>query len=347
MIATRAYAVPGPSKPMVPFSLERRDPGPRDVVIEIRYCGICHSDVHQARDEWGGSTYPMVPGHEIVGEVSAVGAEVRKLRAGDLAGVGCMVDSCRACAYCRRGEEQFCADGASFTYNSEDRHGQPTYGGYSTCIVVDEAFALRLPPGCDLARVAPLLCAGITTYSPLKRAGVGPGKRVGIVGLGGLGHVAVKLARSLGAEVAVLTTSAKKREDALALGAHEVIVSKDAAAMEAQRGRFDYLLDTVSAPHDLDALLDTLAPDGELTLVGLPTESPTVEPGKLVLKRRRLGGSLIGGIAETQEMLDYCAARGIVADVELIPMQKVEAAYERLVRGDVKYRFVIDLASLR
>ena len=332
---------------MVPFSFERRDPGPRDVVIEIRFCGICHSDVHQARDEWGGSSYPMVPGHEIVGEVIAVGDEVRKLRRGDLAGVGCMVDSCRRCAFCRRGEEQFCAEGASWTYNSKERDGTPTYGGYSTRIVVDEAFALTIAPGSDLLRVAPLLCAGITTYSPLKRAGVGPGQRVGIVGLGGLGHVAVKLARSFGARVAVFTTSPHKREDALALGAHEVIVSKDAAAMAAEKGRFDYILDTVSAPHDLDALLDTLVPGGTLMLVGLPTEAPTVEPGKLVSKRRQLGGSLIGGIAETQEMLDYCAANGIVADVERIAADQIDQAYGRLVRGDVKYRFVIDLASLR
>ncbi len=347
MIPTQGYAVHGPSQPLAPFAFERRDPGPRDVVIDIRFCGICHSDVHQVRDEWGGSLYPMVPGHEIVGEVTAVGDEVKKLRAGDLAGVGCMVDSCRRCAWCKRGEEQFCAEGASWTYNSRERDGRPTFGGYSTRIVVDEAFALKIAPGSDLRRVAPLLCAGITTYSPLKRAGVGPGRRVGIVGLGGLGHVAVKLARSFGARVAVFTTSPHKRDDALALGAHEVIVSRDAAAMAAEKGRFDYILDTVSAPHDLNALLDTLAPDGRLTLVGLPTEPPSVEPGKLVTKRRHLGGSLIGGIAETQEMLDYCAEHDIVADVERIAIQKIDEAYERLLRSDVKYRFVIDLASLR
>jgi uncharacterized zinc-type alcohol dehydrogenase-like protein len=347
MIATRAYAAAGPSQPMTPFSFERRDPRPHDVVIEIRYCGICHSDIHQARDEWGGSIYPMVPGHEIVGQVTGVGGEVRKLRVGDLAGVGCMVDSCRACAYCKRGEEQFCLEGASFTYNSRERDGQPTYGGYATHIVVDEAFALRITPNAELARVAPLLCAGITTYSPLKRAGVGPGQRVGIVGLGGLGHVAVKLARSFGAEVAVFSRSAGKQEDALRLGAHEVIRSGDTEAMEKQRASFDFILDTVSAPHDLNPLLGALKPDGEMTLVGLPTVPPTIEPSKLILMRRRLGGSLIGGIAETQEMLDYCAQHEIAADVEVIPMQQVEEAYARMLRSDVKYRFVIDLASLR
>jgi uncharacterized zinc-type alcohol dehydrogenase-like protein len=347
MIPTQGYAVSAPSTPFHPFAFDRRDPGANDVVIEILYCGICHSDLHQVRDEWGSASYPMVPGHEIVGRVTAVGAAARRLRVGDLAGVGCMVDSCRACVYCRRGEEQFCVEGAAFTYNSHTPDGAPTYGGYSKHIVVDEAFVLAIAADADLPRVAPLLCAGITTYSPLKRANVGPGQRVGIVGLGGLGHVAVKLARSFGAEVALFTTSPKKRQDALALGAHEVIVSSDADAMAGQKGRFDFVLDTVSAPHDLNQLLDTLKPDGTLTLVGLPTTPPTIEPGKLVHRRRRLAGSLIGGIAETQEMLDYCAEHRIVADVELIAMQQLDAAYERLLASDVKYRFVIDLASLR
>ena len=346
MTAARGYAATSPQAPLAPFAFERRAPRDHDIDIEVLFCGICHSDVHQVRDEWGGASYPMVPGHEVLGRVTFAGAKVTKVKVGDLAGVGCMVDSCRVCEWCKSGEEQFCLKGCSWTYNSKERDGAPTFGGYSNHLVVDEKFALKVTEQADLARVAPLLCAGITTYSPLKRAKVGPGSRVGVVGLGGLGHVAVRLARSFGAEVTVFTTSAGKGEDARRLGANHVVVSRDAAAMAAQAGRFDFILDTVSAPHDLNVYLDALKPYGELSLVGLPTEPPKIVPGKVVSKSRRLSGSLIGGIAETQEMLDYCAQHEIVCDVEVIPVQKVNEAYDRLVAGDVKYRFVLDLGSL-
>ena len=346
MTAARGYAATTANAPLGPFAFERRAPRDHDIDIEVLFCGICHSDVHQVRQEWGSASFPMVPGHEVLGRVTFVGPKVTKLKVGDLAGVGCMVDSCRVCTWCKAGEEQFCAQGASWTYNSKERDGTPTFGGYADHIVVDEKFVLKVTAERELARVAPLLCAGITTYSPLKRAKVGPGQRVGVVGLGGLGHVAVRLARSFGAEVVVFTTSKGKAEDARRLGASDVVVSRDAAAMAAQAGRFDFILDTVSAPHDLNVYLDALKPYGALTLVGLPTEPPTIEPGKVVHKNRTLGGSLIGGIAETQEMLDYCAAHEIFCDVEVIPVQKVNEAYDRLVAGDVKYRFVLDLASL-
>jgi uncharacterized zinc-type alcohol dehydrogenase-like protein len=346
MTAARGYAATNPKSPLGPFAFERRAPREHDVDIEVLFCGICHSDVHQVRDEWSGSTYPMVPGHEVLGRVTHVGPKVTKLKVGDLAGVGCMVDSCSECVYCKAGEEQHCQKGVSWTYNSKERDGSPTYGGYSDHLVVDEKFALRVTAQPDLARVAPLLCAGITTYSPLKRAHVGPGQRVGIIGLGGLGHVGVRLARSFGAEVVVFTSSPGKSEDARRLGAGEVVVSRDARAMAAQAGRFDFILDTVSAPHDLNVYLDALKPHGSLVLVGLPSEPPTVIPGKLVSQSRHLSGSVIGGIAETQEMLDYCAQHEIFCDVEVIPVQKVNEAYDRLVAGDVKYRFVLDLASL-
>lgn len=341
------YAAHSPADPLVPFSFERRDPTPDDVVIEIQYCGVCHTDIHLARDEWGGGIYPMVPGHEIVGRVAKVGSNVRKFTKGDLVGVGCMVDSCRECRSCSKGEEQYCEKGFTLTYNSPDPHtGGVTYGGYSGNIVVDQAFVLKVPSNLDPAAVAPLLCAGITTWSPLRHWKVGHGQKVGVVGLGGLGHMALKFAHSFGARVLQFTTSPNKREDAMRLGADEVVLSKDEAAMKAQAGSFDFILDTVSAPHDLNALLALLKRDGQMVLVGVPSEPPAVSPSALIFGRRSLSGSLIGGIRETQEMLDYCGQHGIVSDVECIPIQQINEAFDRTVRADVKYRFVIDMASL-
>lgn len=350
MKPTPAYGVASATSPFTALTIPRREPTARDVEIEVLFCGICHSDLHTARNEWSSvmqTTYPCVPGHEIVGRVKRVGAAVTAHRAGDLVGVGCLVASDRTCPCCRINLEQLCARG-TFTYNSPDAHGTApvTYGGYSAAIVVDEHFVLRLPAHLDLAGVAPLLCAGITTYSPLKRAGVGPGKRVGIVGLGGLGHVGVKLAAAFGAHVVVFTTSPGKREDALRLGADEVVVSRDAAAMAQQAGSLDFILDCVSAEHDLNAYLNLLKHDGELTLVGAPEKPMPVSAFSLIFGRRRLSGSLIGGIAETQEMLDFCGRHNVTADVEVIPIQRLDEAYARLARADVKYRFVIDLASL-
>ncbi len=347
MTQAKGYAAKSAKAPLEPFSFERRTPGPRDVQIEILYCGVCHSDIHQARDEWGGSTFPMVPGHEIVGRVTRVGSSVKKFKEGDFAGVGCMVNSCRTCANCKGDLEQFCQKQLILTYNSVDRDGTPTQGGYSSSIVVDEDFVLRVSPKADLKAVAPLLCAGITTYSPLKHWRVGPGQKVGVVGLGGLGHMGVKLARSFGAHVVVFTTSEKKREDAKRLGAHEVILSTKPEQMEAHAGTFDFILDTVSAPHDLNIYLSLLKRDATMVLVGVPDKEPSIQAFNLIGGRRRLAGSLIGGIAETQEMLDYCADQGIVSDVEVIPIQKINEAYERMIQGDVKYRFVIDLKSLQ
>ncbi len=347
MLRTRAYAVQDPRSPLAPYEIDRREPGDHDVLVDVAYCGICHSDIHQARDEWGGAAFPMVPGHEIVGRVARVGAKVTRFAAGDLAGVGCMVDSCRTCERCARGLEQYCAKGCAWTYNSTEMDRRtPTYGGYSKAIVVDEAFALRIAPGQELSRVAPLLCAGITTWSPLRQWKVGKGSRVGVVGLGGLGHMAVKLAASLGAEVTVLSSSPGKRADARRLGAHEFVVWTEKGATSALAGRFDVVIDSVSAPHDLDRLLSTIAIEGALVLVGVPPEAARVSAGTLIGGRRRLTGSLIGGIAETQEVLDHCARHGIGADVEVIPIQKVNEAYERTLRSDVRYRFSIDLGTL-
>jgi uncharacterized zinc-type alcohol dehydrogenase-like protein len=347
MPKTRAYAVQSATTPLAPFEIDRREVGDRDVRIDIAFCGICHSDVHQARDEWGGSLFPMVPGHEIVGRVSKVGPQVTKLKVGELAGVGCMVDSCRECEKCRRDLEQFCERGPALTYNgTEMDRTTRTYGGYSGHVVVDERFALRIAPGADLAGVAPLLCAGITTYSPLRHWGTKKGDRVAVVGLGGLGHMAVKLAAAMGAEVTLISTSRSKEQDARRLGAHEFAISSDRATFNRLAGRFDLILDTVSAPHDLGAYLGTLRVDGTMVLLGVPPEPVRLEAFPLILGRRRLAGSPIGGIAETQEMLDFCAQRGIAADVEVIPVAQVNDAYERMLRSDVRYRFSIDLATL-
>jgi uncharacterized zinc-type alcohol dehydrogenase-like protein len=348
MRKTPAYAAVSAKTPLAPFSIERREPGPNDVLIEILFCGVCHSDVHQARDEWGGSTFPMVPGHEIVGRVRQVGAKVTRFKSGDLAGVGCMVDSCRSCDPCRRGLEQFCEKGAAFTYNSTEMdRATPTYGGYSTEIVVAEKFALNIPAGLDLAGAAPLLCAGITTYSPLRQWNCKKGDRVGVVGLGGLGHMAVKLAASMGAEVTMLSTSRSKEADARRLGASGFEVTKDEKTFKKLAGRFDLIVDTISAPHDYNKYLGMLRVQGAMVVVGVPPEPTPVAAFSLISGNRRLAGSLIGGIAQTQEMLDYCAVQEIVADVEVIPVQKINEAYDRMVRGDVRYRFVIDVASLR
>jgi alcohol dehydrogenase (NADP+) len=346
-IRTIGYAAESPSSGLAPFSFVRREPRPQDVQIEILYCGVCHSDLHTVRNEWKNTTYPVVPGHEIVGRVTAVGSEVKRFKAGDLAAVGCMVDSDRTCPNCRAGLEQFCDTGFTGTYNAPDKHlGGMTYGGYSKSIVVDQYFVLHVPDSRNLAGVAPLLCAGITTYSPLRHWKIGKGQKVGIVGLGGLGHMGVKLANAMGAHVVLFTTSPNKKEDAQRLGAHEVVVSKNQNEMDRHLGSFDFILDTVSAPHDLNAYLALIKRDGTLTLVGAPQQPPTVEPFSLIFKRRGLAGSLIGGIPETQEMLDFCAQHDLTADVEIIPIQKINEAYERMLRSDVKYRFVIDIASL-
>jgi uncharacterized zinc-type alcohol dehydrogenase-like protein len=346
-----AYAAHSAEAPFAPFSFTRRDPGPRDVAIDILFCGVCHSDLHTARSEWGGTKYPCVPGHEIVGRVRAVGAEVTRFREGDIAGVGCMVGSCGQCPSCAEGEEQYCeTTGMVGTYNGPDNVlGGHTFGGYSDHIVVDEGFVLKVSHAeTDLAAVAPLLCAGITTYSPLRHWKVAPGQKVGIVGLGGLGHMGVKIAAAMGAQVVVFTTSPNKREDALRLGAHDVVVSTDRQQMAAHRGSFDFILNTVAAPHDLDAFLVLLKRDATMTLVGVPAEPhPAPSAGNLVMRRRALAGSLIGGIAETQEMLDFCNQHGLTADIEMIPIQDIDTAYDRMARSDVKYRFVIDMQSLR
>ena len=349
MTKTLAYAASSATTPFTPFSFERRPPGPLDVAIDILHCGVCHSDLHTARGEWGGTVYPCAPGHEIVGRVTAVGNLVSKFKVGDFAGVGCMVDSCQHCKPCADGLEQYCENGFTGTYNAEDKvSGGITYGGYSSHIVVRESFVLRVSHAeSELAAVAPLLCAGITTYSPLREWKVGPGHKVGIVGLGGLGHMGVKIAAAMGAHVVLFTTSADKREDALRLGAKEVVVSKNEAEMAAHANSFDFILNTVAAPHSLDAFLVLLKLDGTMTLVGAPA-TPHPSPGvfNLIMKRRRLAGSLIGGIRETQEMLDFCAQHNIVSDIEVIRMDGIEQAFDRMLKSDVRYRFVIDMATL-
>jgi uncharacterized zinc-type alcohol dehydrogenase-like protein len=347
MLKTPAYAAASAKAPLAPFSIERREPGPHDVLIDILYCGVCHSDIHQARGEWGGEIFPMVPGHEIVGKVVKVGSEVRNWKAGETVGVGCFVDSCRECEACKAGDEQYCERGANFTYNGRERDGKtPTYGGYSTRISVDEAYVLRIPEGIPLDGAAPLLCAGITTYSPMVHFGVKAGDTLAVVGLGGLGHMGVKIAKALGAKVTVLSHSPGKREGALRLGADDFIATRDAAVFQKNAGRFDFILDTVSAQHDYNAYLQLLRRNGTMVLVGLPDPTP-LAAFMLVLGRRRLAGSLIGGIRETQEMLDFCAAHGLASDVEVIPIQQINEAYERTVKSDVRYRFVIDIASLK
>jgi len=347
MIETRGYAAQNAENPLGPFSFARRDVGAHDVLIQILYCGVCHSDLHQVRNEWGGSIYPMVPGHEIVGRVSKVGDQVTKFKEGDFAGVGCFVDSCRNCPSCQEGLEQYCEVHNVGTYNSYELDGKtPTYGGYSSQIVVDEKYTLKIAPDQDLSRVAPLLCAGITTYSPLRQWQVGKGHKLGVVGLGGLGHMGVKLGASMGAEVTVLSTSPNKEADARALGAHKFLVTRDEAQLKEYRNYFDFILDTVSAPHNLDMYLSLLRRDGTMILVGAPPEPAPVSGFSLISRRKRLVGSMIGGIPETQEMLDYCAQHTILSDVEVIPIAQINEAYERMLRSDVKYRFVIDMATL-
>jgi uncharacterized zinc-type alcohol dehydrogenase-like protein len=343
-----SYAAQNASSPLAPFTISRREPGPRDVELDILFCGVCHSDLHQARDEWHNTTFPCVPGHEIVGTVRRVGAQVRNFKVGDRAGVGCMVGSCGTCDNCKAGNEQYCVSFPIFTYNSEDKVlGGHTFGGYSSSIVVDEAFVLRIPKGLDLAAAAPLLCAGITTYSPLRRWKAGPGRKVGIVGLGGLGHMGVKIAKALGAHVVLFTTSPGKVEDALRLGAHEVVISKNEADMKKHNMSFDLIVDAVSAQHDVNAYLSLLKLDGSLVLVGAPEQPLPVSAFNLLLPRRHFSGSAIGGVAETQEMLDFCAQKSIVSDIEIIPIQKINEAWDRLLKQDVKYRFVIDMATLK
>jgi len=347
MIPAKGYAAQNATDPLGPFSFERREVGENDVLIDILYCGVCHSDIHQVRDEWGGSLYPMVPGHEIVGRISKVGGNVKKFKVGDLAGVGCFVDSCRTCHSCQEGLEQYCEVHNVGTYNSLELDNKTkTYGGYSSQIVVDENYTLKVSESLDLSRVAPLLCAGITTYSPLMQWKVGKGHKVGIVGLGGLGHMAVKLAASLGADVTVLSTSPSKEQDAKDLGAHHFAVTRDENQVKDLRNTFDFIIDTVSAPHDYNLYLSMLRRDGTMILLGVPPEPAPVAAFHLINKRKRLVGSMIGGIQETQEMLDYCAEHNILSDVEVIPIQKINEAYERTLKSDVRYRFVIDMASL-
>jgi uncharacterized zinc-type alcohol dehydrogenase-like protein len=349
MTTTLAYAAQSATQPLEPFTIERRAPGPNDVQIDVLFCGVCHSDLHTARNEWKNTLYPSVPGHEIVGRVSAVGASVTKFKVGDIAGVGCMVDSCQHCASCADDLEQYCENGFTGTYNGPVFGGENTYGGYSGCIVVQQKFVLKITHELQhLAAVAPLLCAGITTYSPLRQWEVSAGQKVGVVGLGGLGHMAVKIAAAMGAHVVLFTTSPGKVEDAKRLGAAEVVISKDPQAMAAHQNSFDFILNTVAAQHDLDPFIALLKRDCTMTLVGAP-EHPHPAPNVfgLIFKRRRLGGSLIGGIRETQEMLDFCAQHGIVSDIEMIAMKDVNHAYERMLRSDVKYRFVVDMATLK
>lgn len=347
MTTTKAFANHAADKPMVPYTFERRDPGAHDVAIDIEFCGICHSDIHTARGEWGPTPYPCVPGHEIVGKVRAVGAQVQKFKVGQTVGVGCMVGSCQNCASCKEGLEQYCETGFTGTYGAKVAYeGGYTKGGYSNHIVVNEKFVLTVPENLELAAVAPLLCAGITTYSPLRHVGVKKGDRVAILGLGGLGHMGVKLAASFGAEVSVLSHSPSKQGDAKRLGAHHFILTSEPANIEKYQGYFDYILDTVSAKHDLGQALSLLKRDGTLMMVGASDQPLDLSVFSLIMERRKIVGSLIGGIAETQEMLDHCGRHGIVSDIELIPAEKINQAYERTVKSDVKYRFVIDCKTL-
>ena len=344
----QAWGAPAAGKPLAPMTIERRDPGARDIVLDILFCGVCHSDIHQARDEWSGGLFPMVPGHEIIGKVTGVGGGVTAFKAGDLAGVGCFVDSCGKCGPCSRGLEQFCEKGPAFTYNGTEMDRKTrTYGGYSTQLVVDERYALRIPAGLDPAAAAPLLCAGITTWSPLQQFNCKEGDEVGVVGLGGLGHMAVKLAASMGAQVTVLSTSRSKEADARGLGASGFETTRDEKTFEKLAGRFDLIVDTISAPHDYDKYLGMLAVQGTMVLVGVPPEPAPLHAFSLIGGNRRLAGSMIGGIAETQRMLDHCGGHGIVSDIEIIPIQKINEAYGRVLKSDVRYRFVIDIASLR
>jgi alcohol dehydrogenase (NADP+) len=346
--SSKGYAAHNAHSPLTPHNFSRREPGLTEIVIDILYCGVCHSDLHMSRNEWGQSIYPLVPGHEIVGRVITAGSAVKKFKAGDVAAVGVIIDSCRKCAPCHRGEEHFCDQGATLTYAAPDRvDGSITMGGYSTNYVVDERFAHTVPANLDLAAVAPLLCAGITTYSPMKHWKAGPGKKVGVIGLGGLGHMALKFAHAFGAHAVQFTTSNKKREDALKLGADEVVLSTDASEMKKHVKTFDFILDTASAPHALESYLELLKQDGTMTLVGLPEKPPSVSVFHLITRRASVAGSMIGGMPETQEMLDYCGQHNITSDVEVIPMQKINEAFERMLKQDVKYRFVIDMSSLK
>jgi len=349
MTHTKAYAAQSPESGLAPFAFDRRQPRPDDVSIEIAYCGVCHTDMHFVENDWGFTQYPVVPGHEIIGKVTAVGPEVSQFKEGDWVGVGCMVDSCRTCAACRDGLEQYCLEGNTMTYNGEDRHdGSITYGGYSERVVVSERFVVRLPEKLEPAAAAPLLCAGITTYSPLRHFGVGEGHKVGVIGMGGLGHMGVKFARALGAEVTLFTRSSAKAQEARRQGAHHVVISTDREQMKAVAGQFDFMLDTVPVQHDLNPYLNALKYDGTHILVGLlePVDPP-LNAANLVFARRTLAGSLIGGMPETQEVLDFCAEHDIRCDIEMLDIQNINQAYERLKKGDVKYRFVIDMASLR
>ncbi len=347
MTHAKGYAARSATSDIAPFEFERREVGPQDVSLEILYAGICHSDIHQARNEWGGSIYPMVPGHEIVGRVTKVGTGVTKFKAGQLVGVGCLVDSCRTCASCKEGLEQFCEGGFVGTYNALDKKGEPTYGGYSDHIVVDENFVVSVPENLDLKAVAPLLCAGITTYSPLKHWKVKAGDKVGVVGLGGLGHMGVKLAHAMGAHVVMITTSPEKGNDAKKLGASDVLISKDADAMKEHANSFDFILNTIPVSHDVNPYVALLKRDATMCIVGAVAPLPDVSGPALIMQRKTIAGSLIGGIAETQEMLDFCGKHNIVCDVEMIGVREINKAYDRTVKGDVKYRFVIDIASLK
>ena len=348
MPSSKGYGTPSAQSPLAPFNFTRREPGPSEIVVDILYCGVCHTDLHMTRNEWGSSIYPLVPGHEIVGRVTAAGSAVTKFKAGGIAAIGVIVDSCRQCAPCHRGEENYCDDGPTLTYAATDRvDGSITMGGYSSNYVVDERFAHTVPANLDLAAVAPLLCAGITTYSPLRHWGAGPGKKVGIVGLGGLGHMALKFAHSLGAHTVQFTTNLRKREDALRLGADEVVLSTDAQAMKNHTNSFDFILDAAAAPHLVDPYTALLKQDATMCLVGLPDQPPAVSIFNLISRRISVAGSMIGGMPETQQMLDYCGQHNIVSEVEVIPIQQINEAYQRMLKQDVKYRFVIDMSSLK